>query len=63
MAEAEANEVPARAKRAPPFPGQEEIDRHELTHLPPRGWCDKCVPAKAADDPHRRGGGPGEIDE
>jgi hypothetical protein len=55
--------VVPRSKPSPSLPSDDEIARHELTHLPPRGWCDKCVPAKAADDPHRHGHELGPIDE
>ena len=27
---------------------------HELTHLPARSWCEKCVKSFGSEDPHRR---------
>ena len=37
--EAVADVHQARAKRSPVVPSQEEVVRHELTHLPFRSWC------------------------
>ncbi len=33
-------------------PSQEEIDRHNATHIPFRNWCPFCVAGKAKDNPH-----------
>ena len=46
-------EVP-RFKCIPCSPTQEEIDLHDLTHLPYRNWCPVCVKAKAREDGHFR---------
>ena len=35
-------------------PTQEEVDRHQATHLPFRNWCPVCVRAKAPTPGHRR---------
>lgn len=35
-------------------PTIEEVEDHNLTHLPFRNWCVFCVEGKAQDDPHRR---------
>ena len=40
------------ALRDPGAPTQAEIDSHNLTHLPFRGWCPACVTGKAKDKPH-----------
>jgi hypothetical protein len=42
------------AKRVPLPVAQEEIDRHNVTHLPFRSWCQHCVRGKATDDHHKR---------
>ena len=44
--------VRAKSRRAPTLPTQEEIDDHELTHLPPRAWCRYCVRGGCVSDPH-----------
>ena len=41
-------------KKLPPQATPEEIDRHNVTHLPFRSWCEHCVRGKAADDDHKR---------
>ncbi len=41
-------------KRLPPQVAQEEVDRHNVTHLPFRSWCQHCVRGKATDDHHKR---------
>ena len=38
----------------PRLPSQEEVDRHNLTHLPYRNWCPICVKAKGKDMDHRK---------
>ena len=38
-------------------PDEEEVRRHQLTHLPYAAWCRTCIAAKARDRPHRQGGG------
>ena len=40
---------------APYQPTQSEVDRHNLTHLPYRGWCPHCVAARRANNPHFQG--------
>ena len=37
----------------PRLPTQEEVDHHNLTHLPYRNWCPECVKAKGKDMDHR----------
>ena len=41
-------------KKLPPQATPEEIDRHNVTHLPLRSWRQHCVRGKAADDNHER---------
>ena len=33
---------------------EDEVDKHNLTHLPYRNWCPICVRAKGKDADHRR---------
>ena len=42
-----------RMVTSPKTPTQPDRDEHELTHCPPRSWCDHCVRGQAKDDPHR----------
>ena len=44
----------ARARKPPPGPTAEELDKHELTHVVFRSWCRDCVSGRAREDPHRR---------
>jgi hypothetical protein len=39
----------------PLLPKAEEINLHDLTHLPHRSWCSHCVRAKGKALEHRRG--------
>ena len=43
-----------RARKPPPRPTVEELDKHELTHVVFRSWCRRCVSGRAREDPHRR---------
>lgn len=42
-----------RPLKAPYKPSAREIAEHELTHCPPRSWCDHCVKGQYKDRPHR----------
>ena len=44
----------ARARKPPPGPTAEELDRHELTHVVFCSWCTHCISSRAKEDPHRR---------
>ena len=44
----------AWARKPPPGPTTEELDKHELTHVVFRSWCRHCVSGWAREDPHRR---------
>ena len=46
----------AVARRAPVKPSPEEVERHNLTHIPRRMWCKICAEAALKEDPHRRSG-------
>ena len=35
------------------MPTQQEIDEHEVDHLPFRKWCQVCLSARGVDDPHK----------
>ena len=43
-----------RARKTPPGPMFEELDKHELTHVVFRSQCKHCVSGRATEDPHRR---------
>ena len=36
----------------PKLPSQREVDEHNLTHLPYRNWCKRCVFGKGRHAPH-----------
>ena len=38
----------------PHAPSQKEREQHEMTHLPFRSWCWKCVFGRGKEMPHRR---------
>ena len=38
----------------PRRPTQEEVDAHNMTHLPYRSWCTHCVRGRGESHPHRR---------
>ncbi len=44
-----------RALNAPIRPPAEDVESHNITHTPPRSWCDICVAAYGKEDPHFRG--------
>ena len=37
----------------PKLPSKEEVEHHNLTHLPYRNWCPICVKAKGKDMDHK----------
>ena len=47
-------EIKVKMARNPGNPTQEEVERHNMTHLPYRAWCPVCVEAKGKEDPHRK---------
>jgi len=38
----------------PKLPSREEVDAHELTHLPYRNWCRHCVKGRGVEAAHRK---------
>ena len=36
----------------PRLPSQDEVDRHNLTHLPYRNWCPICIQARGKEMDH-----------
>ena len=48
---------PARGARAPHRPSVKEVEEHNLTHCPPRAWCDHCVKGQFKDRAHVRAKG------
>ena len=47
-------EAPIIIARSPGCPTHEEIEHHNVTHLPYRSWCPVCVQARGKEDDHRR---------
>ena len=35
-------------------PSEEEVEMHNLTHLPFQPWCEHCVATRAKEDPHKQ---------
>ena len=46
-------EQQTRGARAPYQPSAQEIETHNMTHCPPRAWCDHCVKGQFKDQPHK----------
>ena len=44
----------ARARKPPPGPSTEELDKHELTDVVFRSWCRHCDSGWAREDPYCR---------
>jgi len=38
----------------PRLPSRQEVDAHEMTHLPYRNWCPHCVMGRGVEAPHKR---------
>ena len=45
---------PLNARLAARKPTPQEVQEHNVTHLPYRAWCETCVASRGVDDPHRR---------
>ena len=54
---AEKEEDVIRMLKDPKLPTQDEVDKHNLTHLPFRDWCPICIKAKGREMDHRKDGG------
>ena len=52
--EAEAGRRNVVKVQDPLLPSEEEVMRHELTHLPYRSWCSHCVREKGRAIDHRK---------
>ena len=44
---------PTRTMVTPAMPTQEEMDLHQITHLPYQPWCPECVEGFDRELPHR----------
>ena len=44
----------ARIPRRPSAPTKEDILQHEITHFPPRDWCQHCVAGHGISNQHRK---------
>ena len=51
----------ATAPAVPRKPGQEEVRRHELTHLPYAPWCEACIKGRGREAAHRRRAAPDDA--
>ena len=52
--DAEENNPETVTRGIPKKPSRAEVERHCVTHLPYRSWCDICVAGRGVDNPHRR---------
>ena len=43
---------PAKGIKGPCLPCADEVNLHNLTHLPFRAWCEFCVKGRAVSHPH-----------
>ena len=46
--------APIVIAKSPSCPTREEIEYHNVTHLPYRSWCPVCVQARGREDDHKR---------
>ena len=44
------------AAAIPASPTREEREKHMLTHIPFRPWCQHCISGKAKGNPHKKAG-------
>ena len=44
--------VRVEMKKAPQMPSKEEVEEHNITHIPFRDWCPHCIRGKAMGEPH-----------
>ena len=49
--------------RSPVLPSKQEVEEHNVTHIPYRDWCEHCVKARANNDGHAKGGAAPSEDE
>ena len=50
----QAEAVTARVLSCPVQPTKQQVEEHNLTHLPFRNWCPACVGGRAKNQPHRK---------
>ena len=48
------DEVKVVVAKNPELPSQEEIDRHNVTHMPYRSWCRHCIMGRGRSAPHKK---------
>ena len=53
-AEVEQDAAQTRVRKGPAQPTEEQIMKHNATHLPFRDWCAPCIAGKASDWPRSR---------
>ena len=53
--ESEDDCAPRRTAPDPGAPTQQQIDDHEIDHMPYRCWCEACVAGRGIGDQHRSG--------
>jgi hypothetical protein len=50
--EAEEEGIVHKEVRSPGQPSRSEVEKHELTHIPFRVWCEHCVRGRGKSAPH-----------
>ena len=51
----ESGERKVERMNSPGKPSPEEVEQHNLTHLPYRSWCRHCVRGRGKEAPHKAG--------
>ena len=51
---ADEEEVKVPVVKDPILSSQEEIDRHNVSHIPYRGWCRHCIMGRGRSAPHMK---------
>jgi hypothetical protein len=44
----------SKGLKAPALPTPAEVAEHELTHMPAKAWCERCVRGRGRDDIHSK---------
>ena len=53
ISDGEAEDMaPKKVAPDPGLPSPEEIDEHEVDHVPYRRWCEECVRGRGTGEPH-----------
>ena len=53
ISDGEAEDMaPKKIAPDPGLPSPEEIDEHEVDHVPYRRWCEECVQGRGTGEPH-----------